>query len=127
MTVTAAPAWAHPTWHSYLISLVHLRPEPGLLLPKVYRPHATHELVVQALDPEGDRDKLLTLGLGSYCRCLTPANFAAQIVEVSDALASDRIRKAVELICEGKLSPDTDFTQQWVALFGDNMMRAWAR
>jgi hypothetical protein len=119
--------WAHSHWHSYFISLIHLRPTPGLLLPKVYVPHATHEFVLHALDPAGDRDRLLSEGVGSWCPCLTPANFAAQFIEATDDLARERIRDAVERICAGSLSPDTDFTRQWVRLFGSGMLREWAR
>ncbi len=115
--------WAHPVWHSYSVSLIHLRPLPGLSEPTRYLALATHELIVSALDPDGDRDRLLAEGCGPHCRWLLPANFAAQMVEVSDELASARVRDAVERICRGTLSPDTDFTAQWVALFGDNMMK----
>lgn len=119
--------WAHPAWHSYLLTLIHLRPIQGFAPPKLYLPLATHELILHALDPAGDRDGLVADGPGSRCRILTPANFGAQIVEVTDALARDRIRHVVELICAGTLSPDTDFTSAWIALFGDNMLKDRAR
>lgn len=116
-------AWAHPAWHSYLVTLIHLRPMPGFKDPVLYHPNATHELLVQALDPDGDRDRLLEESTGWHCKTLEPANFAAQLVEISDDLARERVRKAVEMICAGDLSPDTDYRAQWVALFGDNMMK----
>jgi hypothetical protein len=119
--------WAHPVWHSYLISLIHLRPTPGLLLPKIYVPCATHELVLYALQPDGDRDRVLVDGLGSWCKCMSPVNFCAQIVEVTDDLARQRIREAVELICQGSLSPDTDYLGQWCVMFGDGMVKRGAR
>jgi len=115
--------WAHPLWHSYLIILIHLRPMPGFEAPILYNPHATHEMHVCALDPAGDRDRLLAESIGYYCRTLEPINYAAQIVEVTDDLARARVRKAVEMICRGDLSPDTDYRAQWIALFGDNMQK----
>ena len=119
--------WAHPLWHSYLILLIHLRPITGFEPPILYHPHATHEIHVHALDPEGDRDRLLVESMGWHCRTLEPPNYTGQIVEVTDDLARDRIRKAVERICRGDLSPDTDYRAQWIALFGDNMIRDRAR
>ena len=46
----------------------------------------------------------------------------AQLVEVEDRFAEERVRRAVEEIVAGKLSPDTDFQWQWVARFGNSMM-----
>ena len=114
--------WAHPVWHSYLVMLIHLRPIPGFEPPIIYNPHATHEVLVFALDPEGDRDRLLAESIGYHCRTLEPPNYTGQIVEITDDLARARVRKAVEMICAGDLSPDTDYRAQWIALFGDHMV-----
>lgn len=45
-----------------------------------------------------------------------------QIIAETDAAAMERIEKAVRLLCDGRVSPDTDFIGDWVALFGDNMV-----
>lgn len=119
--------WAHPAWHSYLVIVIHLRPMPGTEPPILYNPHATHELIVMALDPNGDRDHLLEHSLSDHCRTLEPPNYIGQIVEITDDLARDRVRRAVEMICQGDLSPDTDYRAQWVAMFGDHAMRERAQ
>lgn len=116
----AAPG-AHPVWHSYMLLLMHLRPNG--LETKFYLPNATHELWLYALDPEGDRQKLLEFGLGKHCRWLTPCNFAAQIIAANDAEAFGRIESAVDDIISGQLSPDTDFRYMWKERFGSNMVR----
>ncbi|WP_291854802.1 hypothetical protein [Bradyrhizobium sp.] len=117
--VVEAPG-AHPCWHSYSVVLIHLRPLPGVIT-RFYRDNATHEIWVVTIDPDVDRNVMLT---GHLRACwLQPHNFAAQFVEIADHLAQQRVRAAVQSICAGTLSPDTDFIAQWVALFGDNMMR----
>lgn len=115
-------SWAHPIWHSYAIVLVHLRPLPDLRPTKFYLANATHELWVMALDPDADRAAIIEGELSGRW-WLQPKNFAAQFIEATDDLALARIRAAVQRICDGRLSPDSDLIHQWVALFGDNMLR----
>jgi hypothetical protein len=114
--------WAHPIWHSYLITLVHLRPMPGFDV-HFYRSGASHEFQLFALDPAKPRAPAVS---GQVLPgVLTPANFAAQLVEESDEGARATIRKAVTQICAAQLSPDTDFLGQWVARFGGQMLKGW--
>jgi hypothetical protein len=111
--------FAHPLWHSYRISLIHLREVPGLPAAHISLPGATHEMAVYALLPDAPREGILK---GGPSPILRPTNFAAQFIEASDADAAERVGRAVDLICQGKLSPDTDFIHQWVVLFGDSLM-----
>lgn len=115
--------WAHPLWHSYLLSVIHLRPMPDNRPTKLYLEGATHDLWLAALDPDHPRQAMIETGA---VRQLRPLNFAAQFIAASDAAAMERAEHAVRLICDGRLSPDTDFTSAWVALFGDNMLRSAA-
>lgn len=112
--------WAHPVWHSYWIDLAHLRPVAGHQRPfTVYLAGATHELVLMALDP----DALLRPMIGGGpVQALAPVNFAAQFVAENDAMALRRVELAVQAICDGRLSPDTDFRDAWIALFGAHMI-----
>lgn len=112
--------WAHPLWHSYTLILMHLRPVPDLETI-IHLPGATHELWLCALDPDQPRQAMLETGRAMR---LEPLNFAAQIIEPSDDAARDAVRFPVELICAGRLSPDTDFIRAWVHLFNDSMVRA---
>ncbi len=112
--------FAHPLWHSYWIELVHLRPFADKRPTKFYLEGATHEVWVYALDPNHSRDQMIRSGA---VNALTPKNFAAQFIEPSDEAAAERVQQAVRMICDGKLSPDTDFIRSWAALFGDNMIK----
>lgn len=114
--------YAHPGWHSYSIICLHLRPVAGIDPPKLYLSDATHEVIVHALNPERDLNPLIDDGIrrGEF---LLPANFAAQFIEISDDLARERIERTVKEICDGALSPDTDCIGQWIARFGDNMIK----
>lgn len=114
-------AWAHPIWHSYIFTLVHLRPADRPT--KFYLDGATHEMWVQALDPEADRQKALNGEENPLEWGLHPLNFAAQFIEVDDALAVSRIEDVIQLVCNGRLSPDTDYIRYWAELFGGNMLK----
>jgi hypothetical protein len=117
--------WAHPVWHSYVLSVVHLRAQGAnravLPPPELYLEGATHELVLGALDPAAPRETMLETGVMTP---LSPINFAAQLVEPHDAAAFQRAEAAVTDVCSGFLSPDTDFRTAWASRFGDNMLRA---
>lgn len=119
--IVEAP-WAHPAWHSYSILLMHLRDIPGMARPLFHIPEATHELLVHALNPDNARQELLGTGIPNH-HFLTPINFGAQFIEITDALARERVRNSVQMICDGKLSPDVDFQQQWVALYNNSMIK----
>lgn len=120
--VVEAP-WAHPMWHSYAISLMHLRPLPDGRPTKFYVPNATHELWVYAMDPDKKRAAMIAGAERGYSAWMQPINFAAQIIEPNDAAAVERIEAAVRWIVDGKLSPDTDYLRQWCALFNGAMVK----
>lgn len=118
--VIEAP-WAHAFWHSYMLVLVHLRPLKDGRPTKFHLPNATHEMWLNALDPFVPREPTIREG-APWCP-LTPDNFAAQFIAPDDAAAMSRIERDVKRICDGTLSPDTDFIRDWIALYGDNMIR----
>ena len=116
--------WAHPTWHSYSLSLVHLRPmlRKGEYIPVIRHVEgATHEFILTALNPLIDRNALL-IGKLVPEAFLLPHNFAAQWRTVDDAAAKDLMDSTVTDIVRGRLSPDTDFREQWVQRFGNAML-----
>jgi hypothetical protein len=114
-------AWAHPVWHSYLLTLIHLRPGARLPVAMLYAPDATHEFSLFALDPAHPRAPAV-LGQGTL-HYLTPLNFAAQMAMPSADAARARMEATIDLILAGELNPDTDALRQWIALFGDNMIK----
>jgi hypothetical protein len=114
--------YAHPLWHSYLLVLISLEPIPGTKT-MVYKLGATHEFWLAALDPNADVDACLRGDAVASAHMLRPLNFAAQIICRDDADARERMRLVAKDVIDGSLNPDTDFTQQWVARFGDSMMR----
>ncbi len=54
---------------------------------------------------------------------LVPFNFVGQLIAESDDEARARIEQDVKDIVAGTLSPDTDFTSQWVARYGDHCLK----
>lgn len=114
-------AWAHPVWHSYLISLVHLRPLPGQPEPDLAIEAASHQFWLFALDPAEPREAVLRGQVRPSM--LWPANFAAQLAAPDDDTAIGFVEAAVLDICGGQLSPDTDYLHAWADRFGDNMLK----
>jgi hypothetical protein len=112
--------WAHPLWHSYYFTLIHLRPVSDCPDPVVALPGATHEFGVFAMNPEIDREPQLR---DRRAALLHPVNFAAQLIEPSDDAAIARIEDAIDRVIRGLLNPDTDALQSWIALFGDSLIR----
>lgn len=123
--IVEAP-WAHPIWHSYAIFLVHLRPMADERATKLYFEGATHEFWLYAYEPDIDRRAVIEGKLAPSKGCMTPLNFAAQIAMDDDPQAIARVEDAIKDICDGKLSPDTDFRRQWDERFGNAMIkREW--
>lgn len=117
--------WAHLAWSYYGICVIHLRDVPGVEPAHVSLPNATHEILVMALDPSRVPDLKRPGSTG-----LRPLNFVGQWIETGatdeerDNAAAERLRLTVGEILAGQLSPDTDFTNQWVARFGDACLRS---
>lgn len=117
--VIEAP-WAHPFWHSYYFFCVHLRDLPGQSRPPLRKfAEATHEVMLYVLNPDKPRQALVDgRELHPSQSFLTPVNYVGQFVAEDDAMAAGVVDRAVIDICNGLLSPDTDFRSQWVARFG---------
>jgi hypothetical protein len=115
-------AWAHPFWHSYVLTMIHLRSVDGLPDPHIYVPGAQYEFWLFALQPEHDRAAMVRDASGMQYR-LTPGNFAAQFWEANDEAAIKRIEETVDLVLAAKLNPDTDGRRGWISLYGDAGIR----
>ena len=107
---------AHPLWSYYWLGCVSLRPHPRWPAAVIFLPHATHEVMLYALNPGVDP------AIDDGPKMLLPANFSAQIIEANDAAAAARVQKTVKDVIDGHLSPDTDFTREWVRRYGDSNM-----
>lgn len=111
----------HPFWRDYRLIAYKLAPEfieGGK--PLMYLDGATHEMNVYALDPEWNLEKTLD---AHQFHVLQPCNFAAQFIATDDEGVATRLRESVQRICDGQLSPDTDFRKLWEVLWGDNMVK----
>ena len=86
-----------------------------------YLQGATHEVHLHAIHPEADRAVMLRQPIDPQ-NWLAPPVFAAQIAESDDAAAFARAALAVELVCQGRVSPHPAHVGAWVELFGDNML-----
>ena len=106
---TTLDAWfldlpqVHPFWPRYLLSVVHLRPEPGFGPPVLHYPGATHELIVVALDLE----KGPTAGVPSTWFPLLPVNVTFQFHGLSDARAVSLAAFAAAQVVRGALWVET--------------------
>lgn len=108
---------AHPLWAYYALAVIHLRPIPGAPEVEILRPDATHQVMLVALSP--DRSPSVE---NPFSTQMHPMNFAAQWNAASDIDAEQKIESCVEEIIAGQLSPDADYTRQWIARFNDSML-----
>lgn len=114
---------SHPIWPWYRVVLVHLRSTPNLPEPKIRKPGATHEFIIEALNPDhtpkGYDDWPSDTKFPEYY--LSPPNFVAQLVCESDMAARGEVEeRVVGRIVDGVLDPDTDYIRIWIAHFGDD-------
>jgi hypothetical protein len=121
---------AHPVWHSYTLVLIHLRPMPDGRPTRFYLEGATHEIWLHAMNPDIDRERFLTdmkpqdIAGELTGGWLEPKNFASQLIcESDDAARKLILEMAVKPVCDGVLSPDTDYVRHWHMRFGDNMLK----
>lgn len=101
--------YVHPAWSYWLISLIHLRPTPGLPNASRLKPDSEYEIVALAIDPAELPDpesKSITLLRGSPC-------IQRQFGRVTDPDAIE-ITESCILACVGNhLSPDQVWQRRW--------------
>lgn len=103
---------AHSFWHNYIVSLIHLRPLPGVDPAFLHTADATHEVIIIALNPshEPNPDDVDSI------RILTPPNLNQQLRNYTDAGALALVEKMITALV-GPLSPDSDHRscqQRWI-------------
>lgn len=124
--VLEAP-WSHEVVHSYSLVLLHLQYMIDKQPVVKHIPGASHEVHLLAIRPDIDRVVLITPSPIPMPPAWIELAFAAQIAEASDAAAEARVRRAAELVCDGRLSPHPLHARAWAEIFGDNMLRIAAR
>jgi hypothetical protein len=102
---------AHPVWHSYVVSLVHLRPLPELPPPNLAHQDSSHEIMVIALDPDFAPDPTDK----STLHPLHPPNLNHQLRGRTDETALALFNAFVQALSTGGLNPDTDHRGHTIA------------
>jgi hypothetical protein len=96
---------AHPVWHDYLVSIVHLRKEEGVELPIVNTPGASHEICITALSPSNDNQP------DGDLFPLSPPNLAYQVVGLDDEKALRVYHMLLDALSIGLISPQSDYNR----------------
>lgn len=96
---------AHPMWHDYMLSLVHLRPIEGMPMPALHQPNSSHELICFALNPDVDNQPT---SFDSF-KVLTPMNLVFQFEGLTDEQAKEAFALYLTALSSKTISPDTDF------------------
>jgi hypothetical protein len=101
---------AHPFWSYYFIGVVHLRDIPNTPPPNKHFSDAEYEFSIWSIDPEALPD-LET----PHFKLLTPPDLLLQIERFNkdDNFAGSICEKMVDMIIEGRMSPDSDFRSAW--------------
>lgn len=96
---------AHPMWHDYMLSLVHLRPVEGMPAPSLQRENSSHELICYALNPDANNQPT---NFDSF-KVLTPMNLVFQFEGLTDDQAKEAFALYLTALSTGTMSPDTDY------------------
>lgn len=108
---------AHPIWHTYMLSIVHLRPISEAP-PAILRfSDSSHEIAILALDPDCSPYPHVARSV----RPLMPPNLAHQIRGRTDQTALTLFGAFVTALSSGELNPDTDACSsqiEWLERWG---------
>lgn len=88
-----------PVWSHYVLAIIHLRDIPGVRPATVDIPHATHEVMLVALDPALSPTPLDT----SSWRHLRPTNVVEQVQLPDDSAAAALLGDAAQAVVDGTL------------------------
>lgn len=102
--------WAHPFWHTWAMSVVHLRDIPGVPPAHKKYPEAEYELLIAALDPNKGPDPDHPENGFAF---LHPIDVVEQFHGISDRDATRLLESAVRAIVAGTISPDSDYRSVW--------------
>lgn len=105
---------AHLCWSWWVVSVIHLRPIPGVRPAHITRPNAMHELIVFAQDPDHALPDPRSPRLEDF-RALSPIDVSEQFMVPNDADAAALCEQLVKGCCDGRLSPDQDYRRLWAA------------
>lgn len=98
---------AHLCWHSYALSVVHLRPIEGARPAVLHYPEAAYELVLLALDPDQPLSDPKKPDFRLHF--LSPSNLTIQLHGITDGQAQGLARALTAEFVYGRLNPDTDY------------------
>jgi hypothetical protein len=104
---------AHPLWDHYGVSMIHLRPIPGVRPAVITVPGATHEFMIVSLDPNEPLPSLDATAPDWKMRWLSPIDVVEQFAAADDVVADQVLELAVQAICNGHISPDQDYRSLW--------------
>lgn len=115
-----APGYS-PLWDQYRLTVVHLRPGPGLPEPKIAREGASHEFVLAAVDPTGKGRYTTRDYAEAGCPVLHPLNVVHQVIGITDEQAAELARLTARAVVEGLLLPEPQgivgARETWIATF----------
>lgn len=97
---------SHIIWPWTRLTVVHLRPIPGMPDSVLHFPRASHEFGILAVDPErcpdpNPDDRAL--------KFLRPSNLVHQVTGITDEMATETLRLLVRAMVDGFTSPDEDY------------------
>jgi hypothetical protein len=111
----------HMMWDQWTVTLVHLRGECEGEQAKLDFEGATHQLIIQAINPDakpldGDstEDDLTMMIDGQKTLIgLNPIDISQQFEAANDAEAVSKVDILLDMIKNKQLSPDQDFRKLW--------------
>jgi len=115
---------AHPHWHRWMLSVVHLRDAAGFPPATVTLAGAAHELVVGAIHPDWEPDGTVDdLGVSRGVPFLRPLDVIRQFIVRSDEDAARLAERCTRAVTDGVLSPDQDWRRIWAGFIDTTAAR----
>lgn len=107
---------AHPFWHRWALSVIHLRPIHNVRPAVIRLPGATHEIIIASIDPKwAPVEDMDDLGFSRGVPYLRPIDVMHQFIVRGDVDAVQLGTLCARAVCDGILSPDQDHRSAWVA------------
>lgn len=102
----------HIHWNQWVVCLISLADIVGVKPAKKHHEDNTHELLMISVNPDTklDPDEIYD---GSWA--LSPIDLVKQFKVPMDMDAEDIAKLCVQAICDGRMSPDSDFRSAWIA------------
>lgn len=97
----------HAFWSIWRLGVVSLRELPGLPPAHKTQPNASHEFMIDSVNPDYEPKADWRLVTGKHL--MTPTDLVTQAADLTDEQAAEVAARLVRMFCDGLSAADSDF------------------